>query len=83
LLFQDYFGPNNVADYRKIEAAFQERGKVDHLVGCLLVKLTPCILDMHLKKMTDDLLRISGDMNRMRDDMMQLWKYAKDKKVTE
>ncbi|KAI8342682.1 hypothetical protein BC941DRAFT_413550 [Chlamydoabsidia padenii] len=57
----EYFGTSNISDYRKIEAAFQER-------------------DIHLKKLTDDLLRISGDMNRMRDDMMQLWKHAKDKK---
>ncbi|CAO3607092.1 unnamed protein product [Cunninghamella blakesleeana] len=57
----DYLGPNGMADYRKIEAAFQER-------------------DIHLKKLTEDLVRLSTDMNRMREDMMQLWKSVKDKK---
>ncbi|CAO3649699.1 unnamed protein product [Cunninghamella echinulata] len=57
----DYLGPNGMADYRKIEAAFQER-------------------DIHLKKLTEDLVRLSTDMNRMREDMMHLWKSTKDKK---
>ncbi|ORX58946.1 hypothetical protein DM01DRAFT_1405549 [Hesseltinella vesiculosa] len=57
----DYLGPNGMADYRKIEVAFQDR-------------------DNHLRKLTDELERITMEMNKMREDMVQFWKFAKDKK---
>ncbi|KAI8385036.1 uncharacterized protein BYT42DRAFT_530399 [Radiomyces spectabilis] len=54
----DWLGHNGLADYRKIEMAFQER-------------------DEHVRRLTEDLLRISSEMDRLRDD---LFRFSKEKK---
>ncbi|KAI7859834.1 hypothetical protein BDC45DRAFT_162598 [Circinella umbellata] len=57
----DWLGQNGMADYRKIEAAFQER-------------------DGHLKQLTEDLGRVTNEVYRLREEMVQIWKMFKDKK---
>jgi hypothetical protein len=76
-----------MADYRKIEAAFQERGR-QRVFGSrgksdLFMHLFyEMFVDARIKRLTDDLSRMNNDMSLLKDEVSQILK-LKDKKVNE
>lgn len=70
-----------MADYRKIEAAFQERGNKAIMVIILDVQmLITWLIDARIKRLTEDLQRVNHDMTILREEIGQIIK-LKDKKV--
>lgn len=69
-----------MADYRKIEAAFQERGKMQLEMFFFFVNNIHVLIDARIKRLTDDLQRVSHDMNILKEEIGQILK-LKDKKV--
>ncbi|CEG68813.1 hypothetical protein RMATCC62417_05002 [Rhizopus microsporus] len=59
----DWLGQNGMADYRKIESAFQER-------------------DARIKKLIEDIGRMSNDINTLKEEITQLKQSKKDTNTT-
>ncbi|KAG2189183.1 hypothetical protein INT44_004325, partial [Umbelopsis vinacea] len=81
----EWLGHNGMLDYRKIEAAFQERGKRSsrnmHLLKIAWLINVYWLSDATVKHLSDELSKMNSDMTRLRDEMMSMWKVIKDKKV--
>jgi hypothetical protein len=69
-----------MADYKKIEAAFQERGKASKYTNQKGL-LMSCLIDARIKRLTEDLSRVNSDMNMLREEISHILK-LKDKKVS-
>ena len=69
-----------MADYRKIEAAFQERGRMQLEMFFFLVNNIHILIDARIKRLTEDLQRVSHDMTILKEEIGQILK-LKDKKV--
>lgn len=68
-----------MADYRKIEAAFQERGNYGVIWDVPM--LITWQADARIKRLTEDLQRVNHDMSILREEIGHIIK-LKDKKVS-
>lgn len=81
--YQDWLGQNGMADYRKIESAFQERGNYLHTF--ILLYLTFFFfwsIDARIKKLIEDIGRMSNDINTLKEEISQLKQSKKDTNTT-
>lgn len=73
-----------MADYRKIESAFQERGNYLHTF--ILLYLTFFFffwsIDARIKKLIEDIGRMSNDINTLKEEISQLKQSKKDTNTT-
>ncbi|CEG68814.1 hypothetical protein RMATCC62417_05002 [Rhizopus microsporus] len=78
----DWLGQNGMADYRKIESAFQERGNYLHTFILLYLTFFFWSIDARIKKLIEDIGRMSNDINTLKEEITQLKQSKKDTNTT-